>query len=324
MKNLLFIFLTLFGCSDSTLMKHTVEEKYIYPSYYDVYIEDSDIEFDDTAGEEFLPVWVDSFVQPSASEGVDILWVIDPSGSMISHKARVLAGIEDMMNALPLNISWRLGIISADMNHSVNDPTFPLLPGDTVSDAQAVYQNSVTGGYESGFRSVYRYIEQNPFAANWMREDAALLIVFVSDEEEQGTSRFPLVSDFTDWLDEQRNGIFVASIVNHDPSISDCNYNSMHNGVRYMDAAQYYNGQIIDICSNDWSSGVIDATNQIQPYTTYELTHDPIDPAEIYVFVDGVIFTYWAYDLANNEIVFNVIPSEGSLVEIGYNYDPNN
>ena len=214
MLKYMYLFLVvLAGCSDQLLTKHSIEEKYVYPSYYNVYVETDtaiiEVPIEDTAEE---PIWVDSFVQPTSSDGVDIIWVIDPSGSMISHKPRVLTGIEDMINALPLNISWRLAIISADQNHSVNDMTFPLLPGDTVADAQAMYQNSVTGGYEAGFWSVYRYIEENPFAANWLRDEAALLVVFVSDEEEQGTSTFPLVNDFTSWLDEQRQGVFVASI----------------------------------------------------------------------------------------------------------------
>ena len=111
--------LSFFSCSDGLLVKHTVEEKYIYPSYYDVWVEtdtaivEVEIYVEDTSEPD--PIWVDSFEQPSASSGVDIIWVIDPSGSMMQHKTRVIAGIEDMMNALP-QVNWRLIIISADQN----------------------------------------------------------------------------------------------------------------------------------------------------------------------------------------------------------------
>ena len=126
MKTLYFIFLTLLGCSDSTLVKHTVEEKYIYPSYYDVYVEDSGIIIEDTEDEEQFPVWIDSFRQPSEFNGVDILWVIDPSGSMNNEKQYIIAGIEAMILALP-NVNWRLVIISTDRNNSSQSMDF-LMP----------------------------------------------------------------------------------------------------------------------------------------------------------------------------------------------------
>jgi len=255
------------------------------------------------------------------SNGVDIIWVIDPSGSMTSHRTRLLSGISDMMSSLP-SVSWRLVIISADPTRSVNSTEFPLLPGDSAADAQAMYSSSVLGGLERGFESVYRYIEDNSFSSSWMREDASLLVLFVSDEEEQSTSMFPMVSDFTDWLDEQRNSVYVASIVNHDPAISSCNSRDIDVGHRYMDAANYYSGQVLDICSEDWSGGVLDAANGAVPYSSYPLSHVPLYTDNIVVFVDGVVYhdAYWDYVSASNRIDFILEPPGGSLVEIAYHY----
>lgn len=322
---MLYLLLALFSCAqDNLLSKHTVEEKYVYPSYYDVWVEtdtaivEVEVPVDDTGTD---PIWVDSFEQPNATAGVDVIWVIDPSGSMNSHRTRLLAGIADMMSAMPA-VSWRLTIISADPRTSVNDADFPLLPGDGASDATAEYTNSVTGAYERGFEAVYEYIENNPMAASWMREDASLLIVFVSDEEEQSTGVFPMVSDFTDWLDEKRSSVFVASIVNHDPAISTCNSSPLNVGNRYMDAANYYSGQILDICSEDWSGGVVDAANGAVPYSSYPLSHVPLYTENIVVFVDGVVYhdAYWDYVPASNRIDFILEPPGGSLVEIAYHY----
>ena len=60
-------------------------------------------------------IWIDSFIQPMSVDGVDILWVIDTSGSMNIYDDELLAGIEAMMNALPAS-GWRLAMTS-------NDPT---------------------------------------------------------------------------------------------------------------------------------------------------------------------------------------------------------
>ena len=326
---MLWLIGALLSCSDSLLSKHTVEEKYIYPSYYDVWVEtdtaivEVEVYVQDTSEPD--PIWVDSFVQPSASSGVDIIWVIDPSGSMHSHRTRLLQGIADMMGALP-EVNWRLAIISADQTRSALHQDFPLLPGDTVADAQAMYQSAVAGGYENGFWAVYNYIENNSFSSNWLREDASLLIVFVSDEEEQSLSQFPAVSDFTDWLDEQRDSVYVASIVNHEPAVSTCNANPIYTGYRYMSATQYYNGQVLDICSSDWSAGVIDAANGAIPYTEYPLTEIPADYNYITVFVDGLVYhdAYWDYNPVGNKIEFILEPPGGSLVEIAYYYSSGN
>ena len=323
MRWLIFLFLTMFGCSETGINKHTVEEKYIYPSYYDVYVEDSGIVIEDTADEESFPIWIDTFRQPSEFNGVDIIWVIDPSGSMNNEKPYIIAGIEAMMLALP-NVNWRLVIISTDRNNSVQSMDFPLMQGDSVADAIAMYNSAVGGALEAGFDSVYEYIENNQMAQSWMREDAALLTVFVSDEEEQSNIFLPTVSDFTSWYTGLRDNVFVASIVNLPPATSGCSINDTMTGYKYMDAANYYNGQIIDICSTNWSAGVADAAAQVIPYEYYDLSFIPVDPTMIAVFVDGQPYYYWHYSTSHNRVYFDVIPGEGALVEIGYNYDPNN
>jgi hypothetical protein len=322
--------LLILSCNDNLLSKHTIEEKYIYPSYYDVWVEtdtaiiEVEVYVEDTSEPD--PIWVDSFIQPSATAGVDIIWVIDPSGSMNVHKTRVLQGIEDMLNALP-QVNWRLAIISADQNVAAQDSDFPLLPGDSVGDAQSMYTSSVVGHYEAGMYAIYNYIENNSFSSNWLREDASLLIVFVSDEEDQSTSQFPVASDFTDWLDGQRDSVYVASIVNFEQAQSQCTtVNPIYVGYRYMDVAQYYNGQVLDICSTDWSAGVIDAANGAVPYTEYPLSEVPADYNYITVFVDGVVYhdAYWDYNPVGNKIEFILGPPGGALVEIAYYYSSGN
>ena len=323
MRWLIFLFLTMLGCTETGIVKHTIEEKYIYPSYYDVYVEDSGIVIEDTADEEQFPVWVDSFEQVSESSGVDIIWVIDPSGSMNNEKQYILAGIEAMMLALP-NVNWRLVIISSDYRQSGQSMLFPLMQGDSAHDAIAMYNSAVMGSQEAGFDAVFEYIENNQMAQSWMREDAALLTVFVSDEEEQSNLFLPAVSDFTDWYSNLRDNTFVSSIVNLDPSNSLCNNNNVYTGYKYIDAANYYNGQVIDICSTDWSAGVADAAAQVIPYEHLDLTYIPVDPTMIGVFVDGQPYYYWHYSPSHNRVYFDVIPDPGALVEIAYNYDSNN
>ena len=71
-------------------------------------------------------IWVDSFTQHMSVDGIDIIWVIDRSGSMGTHNDRLIAGVEAMIAALPTS-DWRLVMISADARKSIVSTEFPLV-----------------------------------------------------------------------------------------------------------------------------------------------------------------------------------------------------
>ena len=225
-----------------------------------VYVEVEDTGWDDE-------IWVEHFTQPMGADGVDILWIIDTSGSMNRYDPQLIAGIEAMMNALPES-GWRLAMLSNDPDEASVEAQFPLVPGDDVEDALDMYSLMGRGHREEGFDSAYEYMVNNAYASTWMRSDAALLIVFVSDEEEQSDEHFPLVSDFTAWYSTQRMGsAYLASINNVEQADSICATppNAIDVGERYMEATNYFGGTIVDICSDDWAPGVTDASTQVEP-----------------------------------------------------------
>ena len=262
-------------------------------------------------------VWVDSFEQPDTTDGVDILVVIDTSCSMGDNEAQLLAGVEAFMNNLP-EADWRLNMIPASPDKVLTEQQFPLVPGDDIADAKQMYDGMTqTGHLEEGFNAAQDYILSNPYASTWLRWDAALLIVFVSDEEEQSNMS---VDDFTDWLDDYRSSVFMSSIINLDPAESLCNVHSSYAGYRYEEATLTYGGVVMDICSKDWTEGVRDASISIDPISEWGLTYVPIKES-IIVFVDGVPFVDWSYDPVTNKVYFAILPDGGSLVEIGYRYE---
>jgi len=263
-------------------------------------------------------IWVDNFYQPSTANGVDILWVIDMSGSMRDNEDKLLAGIEAMMKSLPAT-GWRLNMISNSPNVVAQDQQFPLVPGDTFQDAEDMYDNIVQGHFEMGFDALEEYMNNNPYSQSWMRWDASLLVVFVSDEEDQSSMS---VNEFTSWYSNLRQDVYLASIVNVDTADSLCpQQSSIYIGYNSMEATRYFNGVIVDICSDDWSPGVTDASVQIEPYESYELSHIPSDVDSIRVFIDGVPNSDWHFVRTENVLYFDIIPEAGVLVEMVYDYD---
>ena len=276
-------------------------------------VEDTDFDFSD--------LWVDSFTQVRALDGVDIFWVIDPSGSMNDDQPAILAGIQVMMNNLP-PVGWRLMIIPSDFRRVSDRNYFPIVPGDTITDVEAMYNDQVAGQYEAGFDAVIEYMDYNAYARTWLRQDAALLIVFVSDENDQSQEHVISEYEFINWAQLQRSNVFVASIVNvpNDQSVCTNNISPMNVGERYINATNYFGGNVVDICSEDWSAGVAQAADQIVPYEWIDLTHVPLDPNWIYVYIDGILNHDWTYDATLNRVEFTVIPAGNSLVEVVYNY----
>ena len=263
-------------------------------------------------------IWVDSFVQPEGTEGVDILWVIDRSCSMRDNEPLLFDGIDAMINSLPVT-GWRLNMISNSPPHVLNEQQFPLVPGDTVADAEAMYHNMNSGTYEMGFDALEEYLFFNSYANQWMRHDVPLLVVFVSDEEDQ-SNQTP--TEFVQWYSSLRKNVYLASIVHVDPYESLCNVSHYDVGQNSIDATNMLGGVVVDICSEDWAPGVTDASVQVKPYEEYELTHSPTDIDDIYVFVDGVPYYDWYYDRATNKVYFTVVPAGDQLVEIAYLYSP--
>lgn len=311
LKNIFFLALSFIGCTSENYL--VAQNERIVEVEVPIYIE-SEVPKD--AG----LVWVDSFIQPRSVDGVDVLWVIDTSGSMQSYDPYLISGIEAMLSALP-QTGWRLAMMSADPTKSLLETQFPLVPGDDIMDALAMYDAMLTGGLEQGFEAVYNYIVNNPYAGTWLREDASLLVVFVSDEEEQ-SELFPLVSDFVRWYSGLRGGsVYAASIVNFSVQESICEPPPLASDVgdRYLEVIDLIGGIKVDICSEDWSSGVTDASELLEPYEYIELSHRP-EQDSIRVFVNGELYNNWHYVLADNRVYFDILPSGGDLVEVGYRY----
>jgi hypothetical protein len=165
----------------------------------------------------------------------------------------------------------------------------------------------------------------NVDAVQWLRHDAALLVVFVSDENDYShpTSTVNNSNAFISWIQAMRETVYVTAIVNQDISVSECpgQFNpSLDVGTDYMDVANHFGGIIIDICADDWTHGVDQASSQLQLVEEIVLDHVPVSATHIEVFVDGFVWPDWTYDSVTNTVTFIIIPPEESLIEVVYNY----
>jgi hypothetical protein len=88
-----------------------------------------------------------------------------------------------------------------------------------------------------------------------------------------------------------------------------------------MEATAHFGGVVVDICEEDWSAGVTEASVSVAPHESITLTHEPTVDS-IRVFIDGTLNYDWTYSVTDNTIYFSIIPGPGSWVEVGYLYMP--
>ncbi len=197
---------------------------------------------------------------------VDILMVIDNSGSMGQHQQSVIHNsdlfIQEFVKKQSV-LDWRMGLISTDITEQ---PYIGFVPGnflDKTTPTPAVAFNSAvnrlgTNGdaTERPWASVRHAFDSYP---NWVRKGAILALVFVTDAEEQ--SSIP-AADFLTYLTQIKGT--TQQIVSYGvlgptdwgcPS-SDSTWNYV--GSPYEDFAKTIQGKNYPLCSQDFGKNLAD------------------------------------------------------------------
>ena len=265
--------------------------------------------------EEIQPteVVVDSFIQPSPPTKLDVLIVLDTSGSMNDNFQQVSTGVELLRGDIEaLTLDYKIGFINSGLmspyfagpyDHTSDSIDFLLAPYALGSD-----------WYEKGFQSMYDFVTSTAEGAVFFREDADKLIIFVSDEDEQGAIPTHL---FHDWLVEkfeevQHDVVAIVQVEN-----GECSLNWQYDiGQKYIDLVAYYGKVGIDICS-DWEAWLADSTFLVGEINHVNLTQTPLEDSLV-VYRNGLETTLWYYLPSTNTIYLDFVPDPGELIEVGY------
>ena len=159
---------------------------------------------------------------------------------------------------------------------------------------------------------------------NWgfLRDDADLVIVIVSDEEDSSPQSVPwYVSQFAALKDKNSGyGVTLHAIVTTQDG---CASGFGTVGYRYELAVEAFNGHLTSICASDFS-----AEFQKIGAKTFGLKERfypslPIDPATLEVRVNGeVCEAGWEFNQATLSVVFDengpCFPDYGETVELEY------
>jgi hypothetical protein len=289
-----------------------------------------------------LPV-VDEFEQAPGPQ-VDLLWVIDNSCSMVDEQLRLIDNLgrftqfADSQLAdyqMAVTVTDGLGSDSGEFERCFPHPA--IIKGTYAQRAAAfrctfdVGTNGpfIEAGLAAAKNALTRTLNDVGLNTGFLREDAALAIVIMSDEDDGSVESNGLLKQFFRTVkgpgreDEVKVHAIAGPIT--EPCDNGAGLFAAQPGLRYKDVVDETGGLYFNICLDDWQP-VLDelGLNTFIPRDTWILSK-AADPTSIRVFVDGAevlpgLSDGYTYDPAANSVTFTgaAVPGPGAEVEIRY------
>jgi len=249
---------------------------------------------------------------------LDVLWVIDNSGSMNSHQTNLADNIGYFMSTfITSNADYNMAVITTDSEYfSIIVTPYHLDPELEV--ASLVVTGTGGAGMEKGIQMAATSLDNPQFAGrggSFFREAAKLIVIFVSDEPDFSDGGWASYVSFFDHL--KPHGYFIPyGVIGDRPA--GCSTAQFGSG--YWDLIDLYGGTWYSICAPDWGVQLQNLAGEVTGGSNFLLEEpDPIEDT-IEVTVNGQLSTDWEYNPGTNSINFaaGYIPSEGQTIEVNY------
>lgn len=279
---------------------------------------------------------------------VDVVFVVDDSGSMREDQQKLGENFASFIQHFTaLNLDYRLAVITTDVAHDDRKGKFHggVITPETPQADRVFLENVAVGTEgspaESGLVAI-RMAFQDPDAVahngDFLRPDAILAVVIVSDEEdfsdgdssEPDPADAPPVDEIVSFLLSLKDGdpakVIMPVIVGDIPDgCTGADGVKAEPGFRYHEAATALNGSKSSICSDDFATVLDEIGSELAGLVTaFPLDYTP-DPETITVRVDEVIVPHsetsgWYWDTNVGGIAFapSAIPEACAKIEVSY------
>jgi hypothetical protein len=272
----------------------------------------------------------DSFTQTGRAGGVDVLWVVDDSATMLEEQAVIAAQASAFSTLLgTLSLDFRLAAVSTDMEgEGAGELVGPVLdqetPGLDAAFAALLALGTEGSRTEQGFPAALRAADPAVSGDSFARAAVDLELVFLSDEDDQSGLA---AGEVLPALLGQRPGAQVVAnaLVGDAPDGCFSPVAAADPGLAYLELQALSGGQRESICDADYAAvlqrlalGVLDLSDRFQ------LSRVPA-PDTLTVEVDGALLHErdhdgWRYDPGDNSIVFDgyAVPPAGAGITARY------
>ncbi len=284
------------------------------------------------------PTVTDRFTQVPTPEA-DILFVVDNSCSMSEEQASLGRNLQSFLTyAQTAMVDYHISVITTDVDvgtrgQFVRTGGAAIITPQTPNASQVFQRNTAigTGGSsnECGLEAAYLALTDPNLSnqnAGFLRQDAALAVIVVSDEEDFSSRQVSFYENFFRNLKgfQNQSQFSFSSIVT---PAGGC-VSGASAGLRYIQVSQATGGVIESICTVNWGNTLSNiGLNTFGLRSRFNLTAQPV-PSTIAVTVNGQAtpsitaggVTQWRYDGTNNSVNFQTgyVPQANSNIEITY------
>jgi hypothetical protein len=270
--------------------------------------------------------WItDSFVQDGTVD-VDILFVVDNSGSMGGNQANLQNNFDSFMNAFTAaGVSYQIALITTDSSDFVGDiitnaTADPVTEFNDQIDSIGTRGSAMEVGLWFAYESTTTGDASSGSTTGFFRDPARLVVVYVSDEQDWSTHRSSMTpSDYSASLSSLKSSsslVIAHAIAGDHPSGCSTNGGATY-GDGYYDVVNDLGGTFMSICASDWSTTMDTLARESLAQLDFALSDTPIEDT-IEVKINGVVSSDWNYEASANTVVFTVSPSDGSNMDISY------
>lgn len=262
---------------------------------------------------------------------LDIVWIIDNSGSMSDEQAALGTNFSAFIdNFITKNVNFKMAITTTDTS-SANKKGRMVTGSDIKLTSTKAQENATQfktdftnlvrvgtsgSGNEKGLEASEGFMEK--YANTFVRSDAYLAVVVISDEEDQSAKT---VKEYTDYLKSFKNTsglVKVYSVV--DVNNTNCCQNGITTGSeRYKTASNNTSGTIANI-RDDFYNVLSDMGESIiNLLDSFALANEPLT-GTLKVFVNNVETTSYTYEASTHSIKFNAgsLPPVGAEIKVTY------
>jgi hypothetical protein len=277
---------------------------------------------------------------------VDILWVIDSSGSMAKHQDLLSSQVNVFVNALnDTRLNYQIAVTTMDMSANGDKGRFlarsgtPLILNPRTPNLTAILEDRLRIGNSGSFtergmeavRAALTPPLSNGLNTGFLRPNALLVLIFLSDENDKS-----VIFDDVALLDQLRPALplgdrsWVAhflGVVPNEPSCKTTEWGYSYPGYRYINLANASGGVAEPICDADFRRALTNVKSRLlELITEFLLSRKPLVDT-IKVYVNGVLIPRsnadgWSYDAVKNSIRFHGPAVPGPDASVHVTFDP--
>ena len=254
---------------------------------------------------------------------LDILWVVDDSGSINRFQTNLSSNIGLFVATfMATGADYHMSVITT--SNSYASPLITKFDSDPAGTLATYVMVGISGsGMEKGIQMAERALMSASSVGPgslFFRESATLVVIYVSDEPDHSDNPWASYLPFFDALKPAGQFIPYGVIGDYPSGCTTSTYGGAQFGAGYWDMIDHYGGDWYSICASDWGVQLQDLANAMSARRAYELEEEDPIQSTITVYVNGQVTEGWEFDTASNSVIFaeGSIPEEGQTIDIEY------